>query len=133
MAGWQNDGVVPHAVAWLVALLHLGVIALFFAGGPLAARYRRLVVPHLAVSAAVIGVFALGWACPLTEMEKALRRAGGASVYDGGFIDHYLTGPALGTPVTATVRVVALTLFVVATVVGYGSIVRTRGAALVRR
>ncbi len=110
---------LPHALAWVVAATHLAVIVAFFAGAPVAARHRRLVAPHLTLCAAVIGVFAAGLACPLTVLEKALRRAGGASVYEGGFIDHYLTGPLLGTPVTPMVRVIGLALFAALTLWGY--------------
>jgi hypothetical protein len=31
-----------------------------------------------------------GWICPLTPLENALRQAGGAAAYAGGFIDHYV-------------------------------------------
>lgn len=123
---------LAHALAWVVAAVHLAVIVVFFAGAPVAARRRRLVAPHLALSAAVIGVFAAGLDCPLTVIEKALRRAGGASVYEGGFIDHYLTGPLLGTPVTPTVRTVALAVFAVVTLWGYGPTRRRRDAVPTR-
>jgi hypothetical protein len=32
----------------------------------------------------------LGWICPLTPLENALRRAGGDTPYAGDFIDQYL-------------------------------------------
>jgi hypothetical protein len=31
-----------------------------------------------------------GLMCPLTPLENALRRAGGAAGYMGGFVEHYL-------------------------------------------
>jgi hypothetical protein len=32
----------------------------------------------------------MGWTCPLTPMEKALRIRAGQSGYTGGFIQHYI-------------------------------------------
>ena len=32
----------------------------------------------------------LGWPCPLTALEKLLRRRAGDIPYQGGFVDHYL-------------------------------------------
>jgi hypothetical protein len=34
----------------------------------------------------------VGFECPLTTWEQALRRRGGETPYTGGFVDHYLTG-----------------------------------------
>ncbi len=114
---------VARAAAWATAGVHLAVIVWFFVGAPVAARWRRWVVPHAVVSVAVIAVFAVGWDCPLTVVEKWLLRAGEHPVYEGGFIDHYLTGPAFGTPVTPAIRTVALSTWAVLTVWGYGRLV----------
>ena len=33
----------------------------------------------------------MGWLCPLTPLENALRARAGQQGYAGGFIEHYLT------------------------------------------
>jgi len=67
------------------------------AGGLLALRLSWVPLVHL--PAALWGVFieASGGVCPLTPLENALRRAAGASGYEGGFIEHYLV-PAIYPP-----------------------------------
>jgi hypothetical protein len=32
----------------------------------------------------------VGWICPLTPLENALRRSAGDAGYGGGFVEHYL-------------------------------------------
>ena len=44
-----------------------------------------------AVAAALISV-TIHYDCPLTNLEKSLRRRGGEIPYRNGFVDHYLTG-----------------------------------------
>jgi len=73
-----------------VVLFHFVFVVFAVLGGLLGFRWRWLPWLHLP---------ALGWAawvefsgriCPLTPLENALRRAGGAQGYTGGFIEHYL-------------------------------------------
>lgn len=73
-----------------VVVFHLAFVAFAVLGGLLALRWRWIPLLHLP---------ALGWAafveftgriCPLTPLENALRVAGGAAGYAGGFIEHYL-------------------------------------------
>jgi hypothetical protein len=73
-----------------VVLLHLAFVAFVMLGGLLALRRPRAALLHL--PAAVYGflVEALGWVCPLTPLEVALRRRGGEAGYPGGFVERYL-------------------------------------------
>ncbi|RYY93166.1 MAG: DUF2784 domain-containing protein [Comamonadaceae bacterium] len=73
-----------------VVVFHLLFVAFAVGGGLLALRWRWMPLLHLP---------ALGWAafveftgriCPLTPLENALRAAGGAAGYEGGFVEHYL-------------------------------------------
>jgi hypothetical protein len=79
-----------RTLADAVVLFHLLFVVFAVAGGLLALRWRWLPLVHLP---------ALGWAawvefsgriCPLTPLENALRTAGGAAGYEGGFVEHYL-------------------------------------------
>ena len=83
-----------------VLMLHLAVVA-FVLGGlllVLAGKLRgwRWVqgwgfrLAHLAAIAVVVAQAWLGLVCPLTTLEMWLRAQTGASVYGGGFIEHWL-------------------------------------------
>ena len=94
---------IHRALADLILVLHLAFIVFVVAGGLLALRSGWVPLVHL--PAALWGVFieASGRVCPLTPLENALRRAAGASGYEGGFVEHYLVPaiypPALSHPV----------------------------------
>jgi hypothetical protein len=79
-------------LADLVVAVHLGYLAFVGGGALLAWRWRRLVGPHLAALAAAATSVGVGFDCPLTHVEKWLRRLGGEHPYRGGFIDHYVAG-----------------------------------------
>jgi hypothetical protein len=91
-----------------VAILHAGFIAFLLVGGFLAWRWPRLVWTHIPAVLVTAAVFALGADCPLTDLEKHLRRQAAERPYRGGFIAHYLL------PIVPDgVRTVAVPLFVV--------------------
>lgn len=73
-----------------VLLVHLLFICFVVAGALAVARWPRLALLH--VPAAVWGflVEALGWYCPLTDLEDWLLRRGGQAGYEGGFLEQYL-------------------------------------------
>lgn len=75
----------------LVVALHFAFILFVVAGGLLVLRWPRLAWVHLPVVAWGAGIELIGWVCPLTPLENALRRAAGQAGYAGGFIDHYLS------------------------------------------
>ena len=73
-----------------VVLLHLAFVAFVVLGGLLALRRPRAALLHLPAAAYGFLVEALGWVCPLTPLELALRRRGGEAGYAGGFVEHHL-------------------------------------------
>jgi len=80
MASWLADAV----------LLHLLFIVFAVGGGLLALRWRWMPWLHLPALTWGATVELTGWICPLTPLENALRRAGGAAGYAAGFIERYL-------------------------------------------
>jgi len=77
-------------LADLVVVTHL-VFIVFVATGALAVlRWPRLAWVH--IPAAVWGILIefVGFTCPLTPLENALRQRAGESGYAGGFIEHYV-------------------------------------------
>jgi hypothetical protein len=81
MASWLADAVL---------LLHLLFIVFAVGGGLLALRWRWMPWLHLPALTWGATVELTGWICPLTPLENALRRAGGAAGYAEGFIERYL-------------------------------------------
>lgn len=75
----------------LVLVLHLAFVAFVVLGGLLALRWPRLAWIHVPIALYGALIEFLGFVCPLTPLENALRRRGGESGYEGGFIEHYVT------------------------------------------
>ena len=92
------------ADALLVA--HLAFIAFVLAGGLLVIHRRAWAAVHL--PAVAWGAFAelTGTVCPLTPLENSLRRAAGATGYEGGFIEHYVVPLIYPSALTPRVQVV---------------------------
>lgn len=75
-------------------------------GGLLVLRWRWVIWLHL--PAAVWGALIefAGWICPLTPLEKWLRRQGGLGGYQGGFVEHYILPLLYPSALTRTVQLV---------------------------
>jgi hypothetical protein len=116
-------------VADLLVVLHASFVLFVVLGGLLVLRWPRVAWLHL--PAAVWGALIefTGCICPLTPLEKSLRRAGGEAGYGGGFIDHYIVpllypaGLGRGSQIVLGVLVVALNLAI------YGRWILRRGRA----
>jgi Protein of Unknown function (DUF2784) len=90
--GWLAD---------LVMILHGALLLFFLIGGFLAWRWFWLIWVHLGIVVWNLTIVLLDFGCPVTASEKALRRDAGESVYQSGYIHHYLDGhlwPAGQTP-----------------------------------
>lgn len=80
-------------LGYLVLGLHFAFTGYVVAGGYLAWRWPRALLPHLAAVAwAVLGLL-VPMACPLTGWQNALRERGGQPRLARGFVDSYLVGP----------------------------------------
>ena len=73
-----------------VLLLHLLFILFVIGGGWLVLRWPRLVWAHLPAALWGALIELVGWICPLTPLENALRGMAGEAGYGGGFVEHYL-------------------------------------------
>lgn len=81
---------VYHLAAVAVLILHLLFICLVMLGGLAALRRPRLAFIHLPAAVWGFLVEAMGWYCPLTDLENALLARAGEAGYAGGFVEHYL-------------------------------------------
>lgn len=95
----------------LALLIHFAFIVFVVAGGFAVLRRPRLAWLHLPVVAWGAGIELIGWVCPLTPLENALRRAAGEGGYAGGFVEHYLLPLIYPAGMTREIQI-ALGLFV---------------------
>jgi Protein of Unknown function (DUF2784) len=124
-----SPGVEPPMLyaraADLVAVTHAAFIAFLLVGGFVAWRRPRLVWVHVPAVVVTAVVFAFGADCPLTDLEKYLRREAGERAYRDGFIAHYLL-PMV--PDGARAVVVPVVVVVVTAIAYAGYIVRRHRA-----
>ena len=112
----------------VVVVLHAAFIVFVVAGGFAVVRHPRLAWVH--VPAAVYGVVIqlAGFTCPLTPLEKWLRRRAGSAGYEGGFVEQYVIPIVYPGEFTPTVQLVLATLVLVVNVAAYALVWRRRSA-----
>ena len=103
---------VYRALADLVLVIHFGFIVFVVVGGLLALRWRWAPLLHLPAALWGVIIELSGWACPLTPLENALRRASGVSGYSGGFIEHYVASIVYPAGLSYSVQLVLAGLVV---------------------
>ena len=94
-------------------VFHLSFAIFAGVGALLVLRWPRLRWVHVPV--AVWGALIMfgGWICPLTPLEKHLRRLGGQAGYEGGFLEHYIISVLYPAGLTRGLQI-GIGLFVVA-------------------
>lgn len=121
----RNRAMVQRLLADAVVLLHLAFILYAVFGGLLALRWRLMMWVHLPAALWGAAVEFMGWICPLTPLD-ALRAAGGAAGYRGGFIEHYLLPVIYPAGLTRAVQFVLGALVIAVNVVVYVIVLRRR-------
>jgi hypothetical protein len=82
--------VIPRLAADGVLVAHFAFIVFVLAGGLLVLRRPAWAAGHLPAVAWSAFAELTATVCPLTPLENSLRRAAGASGYQGSFIEHYI-------------------------------------------
>ncbi len=116
---------------------HLAFVVFVVLGGLLAWRWPRAMWAHLAAAAYGVVILAVGFTCPLTPLEKALRTRAGQAGYEGGFVEHYVVGVLYPGRLTALVEIalivgLAATNATIYTVVIRSAVMRRRAEARLR-
>ena len=111
-----------RVLADVVVVLHLAFILYVAFGGFLAWRWPKALYPHLVAVVWAVGIVTVGYECPLTPLEKYLRRLAEGESYSGGFVDRYVEGVVYPESLTPLLRA----LMAVAVVVSYAGIVIRR-------
>ena len=115
---------VLDVLADVVVVVHVSFLLFVALGALLAWWWPRLVWLHVPALAWGLASITIGLDCPLTPLEKGLRRSAGKTPYEGGFVDHYLEDVLFPDEVTPVLRGIAAVLVVV----GYGRLLRRRRA-----
>ncbi len=115
-------------LADLVLIVHLAFIVFVVLGGILVLRRPRLAWLH--IPAVVWGAYIefLDDPCPLTPLEKYLRRLGGEAGYAGGFIEHYVTAIIYPEGLTRGIQITFGVLVIVINILAYWRVMRARTA-----
>ena len=110
--------------AGVVLVVHLAFILFVAAGALIAWRWPWLVWLHVPAVAWGVGIIVVGYECPLTPVEKWLRKRGGGEGYQGGFIDRYVENVIYPEAYTPLLRALAAVMIVT----GYVGLLRRQGA-----
>lgn len=115
-------------LADLVVVVHLGFVVFVVVGGLLVLRWGWVVWLHLpsALWGALIEFF--GWMCPLTPLERWLRRRAGEAGYEGGFVEHYILPVLYPGELTREIQIALGVGVVVLNLCVYGWLLRSRRA-----
>jgi hypothetical protein len=82
--------VLYRRLADLVVVIH-ALVAIFFLLGVVGGRTQPWIgLFHIPLVFWVCSAYIMGWTCPLTPLEKSLRREAGERGYEGSFVDHYI-------------------------------------------
>ena len=109
-------------MADLVVVVHLGFILFVAIGALLAWRRPWLLLLHAPSLLWSVASVTIGVPCPLTPLEKSLRKLAGEEGYAGGFVDRYVEGVVYPESLTPVLRA----MVPVAVVVGYAGLYRRR-------
>jgi hypothetical protein len=123
---------VYGTLAEAVVAVHFAFVLFVLFGGLLVLRWRWVMWLHL--PAAVWGALIefAGWVCPLTPLEKWLRREGNLAGYEGGFIEHYILPVLYPQALTRNVQLALGTGVVLLNLLVYWRVLRRSGRAGLR-
>ena len=103
---------VYRVLADLVMIVHGAMLIFFVIGGFLAWRWPRVAWAHLTIAGWNLLIVLLDFNCPVTALEKELRRRGGEQPYGGGYIQHYVDGVVYPAGYTWLAEIIGFTLLV---------------------
>jgi hypothetical protein len=111
-----------------VVVVHFGFVLFVLSGGLLVLGWRRVMWLHLPAAAWGALIEFAGWICPLTPLEKWLRRQGNLGGYEGGFVEHYILPVLYPQALTRSVQLVLGLLVVLLNLFIYWRVLRRPAA-----
>ena len=122
-----------RGLADLVLVIHLTFVLFVIFGGLLALRWPRVAWVHVPVALYGATIEFVGFICPLTPLEIALRRRGGEAGYEGGFIEHYITAALYPTGLTREIQLALGVGVLLLNAIVYGIVLRRHKASRSQR
>ncbi|HEY9278518.1 MAG TPA: DUF2784 domain-containing protein [Eoetvoesiella sp.] len=111
-------------LADLVLLTHAFFMVFVILGGILVLWKRWLLWLHLPALIWGAIVIAMGWTCPLTPLENALRQMAGQESYSVSFIEHYLLFAIYPPGLTREVQMLLAALLIIGNFAVYATLYR---------
>ena len=102
-----------------VLVVHLAFVVFVVAGGFLTWRSPRVALVQFPIAVYGVIIEIVGFRCPLTPLEKSLRREAGSAGYDGGFVEHYIVDVLYPGEFTATIEILLAAIVVLTNAVAY--------------
>jgi len=114
------------ALADAVVVVHFAFVLFVLFGGLLVLRWRWLMWLHLPTAIWGALIEFAGWTCPLTPLEKWLRREGNLGGYEGGFVEHYILPVLYPQALTRNIQLVLGLIVVLLNIFVYWRVLRRR-------
>ena len=115
----SNAVVIYRWLSTLVVVVHAAFVVFVVIGGFLALRWRRLIWVHLPTVAWAAAIELIGFRCPLTPLENALRLRAGETAYSGTFLEYHLLRLLYPTGLTRPIQYALGAAVVLGNVVAY--------------
>ena len=115
-------------LADLVVGLHFVFVVFVVAGGLLVLRWPKAVYLHIPAALWGAAIEFAGWVCPLTPLEKSLRRMAGEAGYPTGFIEHYILPVLYPSALTRNIQILLGVLVIALNVAIYMYVMQRRPA-----
>jgi uncharacterized protein DUF2784 len=113
-----------------VLIAHFAFVLFVVLGGLLVLRSPRLAWAHVPIAIYGAVIEFVGFICPLTPLENALRARGGEAGYSGGFVEHYITATIYPSGLTRRIQLVLGIGVLVLNAVVYTIVVRRARRAI---
>ena len=117
---------VYRILADLVVGLHFVFVVFVVAGGLLVLRWPKAVYLHIPAALWGAAIEFAGWVCPLTPLEKSLRRMAGEAGYPTGFIEHYILPVLYPSALTRNIQILLGVLVIALNVAIYTYVMQRR-------
>lgn len=109
-----------------VVLTHFAFVLFVALGGFLVVRWNGLAWVHLPIAIYGTLIEFIGFVCPLTPLENALRRSGGEAGYDNSFVEQYIMRILYPDGLTRRVEITLGIAVIVLNVIAYAIALRKR-------
>ncbi len=123
----KRVSILPYGLlADLVVGIHVLFVAFVILGGLLVLRWPKVAYLHLPAAVWGVVIEFAGWVCPLTPLEKSLRRQAGEAGYSAGFVEHYLLPLLYPSALTREIQILLGILVLTVNVAIYAYVFRKR-------